>query len=290
MRYDVVVIGGGAAGLNGALALVRSRRSVLVVDAGEPRNARAGGVHNFLTRDGMPPGELYGLGRAEVAGYGGEFRDGEAVSASRLEDGFRVDLADGGTVEARALLVTTGLVDELPEIPGLAERWGRDVIHCPYCHGWEVRDRRIGVLGSPAAAHQAPLFRQLSDATVILANGFAPLDVPGFEVIEGLLEAVLARDDRLTGVRLAGGEVVPLDALVVSPRFRARGGVLESLGLKPVDSESGEAFPSGLAGETEIPLVRVAGNVTEPMAQVVAAAAAGLIAGARLNADLIFDR
>jgi thioredoxin reductase len=228
-----------------------------------------------------------------VAAYGGQFRAGEAVSAEAApvggSDGFRVTLADGEVVEARRLLVTTGLVDELPDIPGLAERWGHDVIHCPYCHGWEVRDQRIGVLGSIATAHQAPLFRQLSEQVVILANGFGPLDVPGIPVIEGAVSELVVQDGRLTGARLGGERVVPLDALVVSPRFHARAGLLASLGLKTEEGEFGDVIPSGLAGVTGIPGVWVAGNVTDPMIQVIGAAAAGLMAGARINADLIFS-
>ena len=135
--YDVVVIGGGAAGLSGAVALARSRRSVLLVDAGDPRNAPAGHVHNFLTRDGTPPAEIYELGRAEVARYGGDIQTGRVTGLDRIEDGFRVAVGDR-TVTARRLLVATGLRDELPEVPGLSERWGIDVLHCPYCHGWEV--------------------------------------------------------------------------------------------------------------------------------------------------------
>src|SRR5215218_455070 len=153
-RYDVVVVGGGAAGLSGAVALARSRRSVLVVDAGQPRNAPADGVHNYLGREGTPPAVLLADGRAELAG--------SVTAARRDEDGdFRVTLDDGREASARRLLVTTGLVDELPELPGLAERWGRDVLHCPYCHGWEVRDQAIGILATgPNAVHQALLFRQ----------------------------------------------------------------------------------------------------------------------------------
>jgi thioredoxin reductase len=135
-KYDVVVVGGGAAGLSGALALSRARRSVLVVDDGTPRNARAGHVHNYLGREGTPPTELLALGRAEVAGYGGRFMDGRVAGAERTDDGFRVALSDGGSVSARRLLVTTGLTDELPDVPGVAELFGTDVLHCPYCHGW----------------------------------------------------------------------------------------------------------------------------------------------------------
>lgn len=158
--YDVVVVGGGAAGLSGAVALARARRWVLVVDAGQPRNAPAGHVHNYLSRDGTPPAELLAAGRDEVTRYGGELVTGRVESVVKEGDGFLVKLDGGGAVGARRLLVTTGLVDELPDVPGVAERWGRDVLHCPYCHGWEVRDRRIGVLATgPMAVHQAELWR-----------------------------------------------------------------------------------------------------------------------------------
>ncbi|MFL6056110.1 MAG: NAD(P)/FAD-dependent oxidoreductase, partial [Actinoallomurus sp.] len=165
--YDEVVVGGGAAGLSGALTLARSRRSVVVIDAGSPRNAPAAGVHGFLSRDGIPPAELLERGRAEVCGYGGQVVPGEVDAVAREENGFSVALTDGRVVRARRLLVATGAVDELPDIPGLHARWGRDVVHCPYCHGWEVRDQAIGVLATgPLSVHQALLFRQLSSDVV----------------------------------------------------------------------------------------------------------------------------
>jgi hypothetical protein len=199
--YDVIVVGGGAAGLSGALMLARSKRSVLVVDAGAPRNAPAAGVHGLLGHDGISPLELLERGRAEVRGYGGEVISGSVESVS---DGFTVTLVDGRTFEARRILVTTGLVDELPDIPGLRERWGRDVVHCPYCHGWEVRDRPIGVIASgPMSAHQARLFRQLSDDVTFFTNG-VPLDedLAGISVVDGAVAGVEVDDDRLVGVRL----------------------------------------------------------------------------------------
>jgi len=202
-KYDVIVIGGGAAGLSGAQALVRSRRSVLVIDDGSPRNAPADGVHNFLTRDGVPPREIYAIGRREVEGYGGEFVDGTVATARRDEQGFTVELADGTAYRSRRLLVTTGLTDVLPDVPGLAERWGKDVVHCPYCHGWEVRDQAIGVLAtSPMALHQVQLFRQLSDdVTLFLHTSPEPTDeqweelaARGISVVQGKVEQLEVTD------------------------------------------------------------------------------------------------
>jgi thioredoxin reductase len=302
-QYDVVVVGGGAAGLSGALALARARRSVLVVDGGQPRNGPAAEVHNVLGRDGTPPAELLAAGRAEVAGYGGSVVAGEVISATRAGNGFAVTLADGRSVGTRRLLVTTGLVDELPAVPGLAERWGHDVLHCPYCHGWEVRDRAIGVLSTgPGGVLKALLWRQWSaDVTLFLHTGPAPtaeeaeqLAARGITVVTGEVAAVESDADRLTGVRLGSGRLVPGDALVVSPVFTARSALLASLGLpvEPVAAMGhtvGTAVPAGPMGATAVPGVWVAGNVTDLMAQVATAAAAGLQAGAAINADLLFE-
>ncbi|MER6175788.1 bifunctional NAD(P)/FAD-dependent oxidoreductase/class I SAM-dependent methyltransferase [Streptosporangium sp. NPDC001681] len=304
-KYDVVVVGGGAAGLSGALTLSRARRSVLVVDAGAPRNAPAGHVHNYLGREGTPPGELLAAGRAEVTGYGGEIVTGTATSAHRLEDGegFRVLLADGREVRARRLLVTTGLVDELPDVPGLAERWGRDVLHCPYCHGWEVRDQAIGVLAdSPMAAHQALMFRQWSPrVTLFLHTAPKPTDeeyeqlaARGVTLVEGEVAALETTGDRLGGVRMRSGELVPCQAVVVAPRFTARAGVLASLGLEPVEQLTGghvigSYVPADPTGATSVPGVWVAGNVADLRAQVIVSAASALNTAAAINADLIAE-
>lgn len=293
--HDVVVIGGGAAGLSGALTLARARRSVLVVDAGAPRNAPAAGVHGFLTRDGMAPADLVATGRAEVERYGGEVVDGEVVAARRAEGGFEVTLGDGQVVTARRLLVTTGLVDELPDVAGVRERWGDTVVHCPYCHGWELRDEAIGVLGAnDRAAHQALLFRQWTD-DVVLFRHTAPalthdeleqLGARGVEVVDGL---VAAFDDE--GVHLAGGTVVARAALAVATRMVARTDLLAGLGLEVVEHPMGVGahVPADPTGRTAVPGVWVAGNVADLMAQVVAAAAGGTMAGAALNADLIAE-
>jgi thioredoxin reductase len=298
-RYDVVVIGGGAAGLNGALMLARSRRSVVVIDSGAPRNAPADGVHGLLGHDGVPPATLLERGRAEVRHYGGQIARGEVVGASSLDDEFAVTLADGRAVTARRLLVTTGLVDELPDIAGLRERWGRDVLHCPYCHGWEVRDMPIGVLANnPKSVHQAMLFRQLTDDVTYFAHTMPPteqereeLAARNIRLIHGTVTALEISDDRLTGVRLADDSVVARAVLAVAPRMVGRAGFLGDLGLRAVPHPAGigEHILVDAAGHTEVVGVWAAGNVTDLSAQVGASAAAGALAGAQINADLVAE-
>ena len=298
-EYDVLVVGGGPAGLSGAMMLGRSRRTVLVGDAGSPRNAPAAGVHGLLGHDGIAPDELRERGRDEVRRYGGHLLDGEVTGASPADDGFVVTLSDGRTVLARRLLVTTGLVDELPDVPGLRERWGRDVLHCPYCHGWEVRDRAIGVLATgPMSVHQALLFSQLSDDVVLITHAAPPLDdeqasmlrARGVSVVTGQVTGLEVADDRLTGLRLADGTLVERDAVVVATRMVARAGFLADLGLRPVDHPSGMGVhlpAEPVTGRTDVPGVWAAGNVVDLSAQVGASAAAGAMAGAQINADLV---
>ncbi len=297
--YEVIVIGGGAAGLSAAVALGRSRRSVLVIDAGEPRNAPAEGVHNFLSREGTPPGELLKAGRAEVAAYGGEIRSGRVTGASQVEAGFAVTLEDCSRVTARRLVVTTGLVDELPEVEGLRERWGRDVLHCPYCHGWEVRGQKIAVLGTgPGSVHQALLFSQLTDDLTLVTHSFDPdadartmLAAAGVTVVEGPVRAVEIEDDAVTGLRLEDGRLVPATAITVATYMRARSEVLTSLGVEVVPHPSGfgEHVVVDEMRQTSVPGVYAAGNVTDLSAQVMGAASAGTMAGAMANAELVMS-
>ncbi|HEX4250173.1 MAG TPA: NAD(P)/FAD-dependent oxidoreductase [Pseudonocardia sp.] len=300
LSFDVIVLGGGAAGLSGALTLARARRSVLVLDSGEPRNAPAEGVHGFLTRDGIAPAELVERGAAEVARYGGRLLHARVRSARRDGSEFAVGTEDDRVLRARRLLVTTGLVDELPDIPGLRGRWGRDVLHCPYCHGWEVRDEPIGVLGTgPFAVHQALLFHQWSrDVTHFLHTGPEPsaeqweqLAALDITVVDGEVAALEVADDRLVGVRLASGQVVPRRALAVMPRFNARVDALADLGLQAVEHPRGVGryLPADPTGQTDVPGVWAAGNVTDPTGQVIAAAAAGVLAAGALNGDLITE-
>jgi thioredoxin reductase len=201
-EYDVLVVGGGAAGLSAALVLVRARRTVAVVDAGGPRNAPAAHMHGFLSRDGMPPRELLAAGRAEVVSYAGRLIDDTVVG---IEPGFQVWLANGSQLCARQVVVATGLRDELPDIPGVRERWGRDLLHCPYCHGYEVRDQPLGVLGgTPVAVQHALLVRQWSPDVILFPHTDAltleqreHLTARGIRVVEGGVARLLVGNDQV---------------------------------------------------------------------------------------------
>jgi len=299
---DVAVIGGSAAGLAAALQLGRQRRSVIVVDAGEPRNAPAAHMHGYLGREGVPPSELTIAGREEVRSYGGEVVAGRATGVTRTDDQrFRVELVGGHSIVARRVLVATGIVDELPDVEGLAPHWGRDVIHCPFCHGFEVRDRRIVQLAThPRGVHTAALFRQLSaQLTVVVDDGAgvddAELDAlraGGVRVVGGrAARVVTGADGRVAGVELADRQRVAADAVVVSPRFRARAEAVAPLGLRPA------AHPTGLGdflatdetGQTAVPGVYAAGNVTDPSQQVLQAAANGSRVGVMISFSLAYD-
>ena len=290
--FDVVIIGGGAAGLSAALVLTRARRRVLVVDAGAPRNRPAAHMHGFLSRDGMPPGELVATGRAEVEGYGGTITSGTVIGVSRVVDGFEVVTEGGERFAARRLLVATGLRDDLPDIPGLRERWALDVLHCPYCHGWEVRDRQLGVIwNGPETVRFAQIIRQWSKDLIL----FAPADTVasdqrtqlaarGIGVVEGVVVEVRVDDDQMSGVRMADGRVVGRHALFVPPRLVPNNVLLDKLGC--ASDESGWVV-AGLYGVTTEPGVWVAGNVGNPRAQVITAAGEGSAAAIAINADLV---
>ncbi|MFE0455268.1 NAD(P)/FAD-dependent oxidoreductase [Streptomyces sp. NPDC058914] len=308
-NYEVIVIGGGAAGLSAALVLGRARRRTLVVDAGEPRNAPAAHMQGYLSRDGMPPAEFLAAGREEIARYGVELVRDRAVDATKGED-FAVRLAggtpsgEGRTVHARQLVVATGLKDELPPVEGLAERFGRDVLHCPYCHGWEVRDQAFGVLAtSPLSVHQALMVTQWSkDVTLFLHTvterelsdeDLRRLAAAGVTVVPGEVAGLVVEDDRLTGVRIAGdsssgeGTVHDREVLFVAPRAVPRNHLLERLGAEMTETPFGTYPVVDGRGLTSVPGLWAAGNASGFAEQVVNAASRGYRAGAAINGELL---
>ncbi len=294
---DVAVVGGSAAGLAAALQLGRQRRSVIVIDSGEPRNAPAAHMHGYLGREGVAPAALLNVGREEVRSYGGEVLRGRVEQVMRLDAGhFRVELAEGHTVVARRVLAATGLVDELPEIDGLAERWGKDVIHCPFCHGYEVRDRAlVQIVTHPMGLHPTALFRQLTDRLTVVIHGNVEVDDAALEglknagvhVLQGKISRVRDEGGRVA-VELSDGELLAADAVAVGPRFRARTEAFAALGLRAT------AHPTGLGdfvetdalGATAVPGLYAAGNVTDPSQQVLQAAGNGSRVGAMISFSL----
>ena len=291
-RYDVIVVGAGAAGLSGALVLGRARRRVAVVDAGSPRNAPAAHMQGFLSRDGMPPADFLAAGRAEVTAYGVDMIDDHVVG---VEAGFSVALASGRVLEARRVLIATGVRDELPDIPGARDRWGRDLLHCPYCHGWEVRDQPVGVLGTrPDAVQHALLVRQWSDDVVFFVHAMdlgpddrRRLEARRVQVVNGPIRRLVIEADRLTGVELVDGRVVPRVALFIRPASVPHAdGLLAGIACD-VD-QAGFPVVDAL-GQTSVVGVWAAGNVVDPRLQVITSAGAGSAVAIAINAELVMD-
>ncbi|HEY5874002.1 MAG TPA: bifunctional NAD(P)/FAD-dependent oxidoreductase/class I SAM-dependent methyltransferase [Ilumatobacteraceae bacterium] len=299
---DVAVVGGSAAGLAAALQLARQRRSVIVIDAGEPRNAPAAHMHSYLGYDGLPPAELAAIGREEVRSYGVEVVAGRAADVTRTDDGrFRVELVGGHSVIARRVLAATGLVDELPAIDGLAEHWGGDVIHCPFCHGFEVRDQRIvQIVTHPMGLHPAGLFRQLSDRLTLVLHDGVDADAPeldalrnaGVIVVDSRVRSIVeGGDGRVAAVELTDGTRIDADAVAVGPRFSVRVDAFASLGLEPIQHPNGlgNFVETDPFGETSVPGLYAAGNVTDPSQQVLQAAANGSRVGGMISFSLAHD-
>ena len=296
-EYDVVVVGGGAAGLSAALVLSRARREVAVVDAGAPRNAPAAHMHGFLSRDGLPPKDLLTIGRQEVQTYGGTLLDGyitDAAVRSTAHGAPAFDLrrSDESQLRARRLLVATGLRDVIPDIEGASERWGRDFLHCPYCHGYEVRDQPLAVIGgSEEAVQHALLIRQWSPDVVLLPHqdALTPeserlLAARGIPVLLGPVGRLVVESDHLAAVELTDGHQVPVKAVFVRPRFVPNDALLSLVGC---ERDGAGWVTTDRVGRTSVAGVWAAGNVVDPRAQVITAAGQGSAAAIALNADLV---
>jgi thioredoxin reductase len=295
--YEVIVIGGGAAGLSAALVLGRARRHTLVVDAGEPRNTPAAHMQGFLTRDGMPPAEFLAIGREEIKGYGVELVRDRVVEVA---PGFTVTLASGRELQARRLVVATGLKDELPDVPGVAARFGKDVLHCPYCHGWEVRDQAFGVLATtPLSVHQALMVSQWSkDVTLFLHtvaesalsdDDLRRLAAAGVGVVPGEVAELVVTGDRLTAVRLADGTTHAREVVFTAPRAVPQNGLLERLGAELHETPFGSYPVVDGNWQTTVPGVYAVGNAAGFAEQVINAASAGYRAAATINGELLMS-
>ena len=296
---EVAIVGGGSAGLSAALTLARARRSVVVIDAGQPRNAPAAAVHGLLGLEGVNPMELLVKGRSDAAQYGARIVQATVTAARGEPDGgFTLDLGDGSRVRADQVLIATGVRDELPEVPGLAQRWGRDVVHCPYCHGWEIRGKRIGLLAAgPMSVMQAMLFSQWTEHISFFPNGsdfsaehYESLAALGIIVVPGQIESLVVEDDRLTAVRMVDGVEHPLDALAVPAVSRARIDGLEGLGVQCQSSPMGVTVVADPTGHTSASGVWAAGNVVNAWMQVSESAANGARVAMTLNNELVLGK
>ncbi len=292
------MVGGGAAGLSAALMLGRARRRVLVIDAGSPRNRFADHMHGVLGNEGTPPTELVRKGRAEAASYGIEFLDGAVDGVCDVDGRLVVVLTDGRVEQSRALVVATGITDGLPDVPGLAERWGTSVLHCPYCHGWEVRDQHLGVLAtSLMSLHQARLVRQWSDRVVLFSAAIGDLDpadeqrlrARGIELVTAPVIEVLGDDNRVAGVRTADGRVTAVDAIFTAGAPRPQDAFLADLGLDRTEQPFGlgSFLTVDATGKTGHDRIWAIGNVVNPMANVPMAIGAGAFTGGALNGALV---
>jgi thioredoxin reductase len=293
--YDAIIVGGGIAGFSAALILGRARRKVLLLDAGSPRNAPATHAHGYLTRDNTPPEEMMRLAREEIAAYSTVTIEAASASdATSLASGFRVDLKDGRGLETRKLLLATGMVDVLPDIPGLQQLWGRGVNHCPYCHGWEVRDQKWAILGEPFAVERATIFRGWTSDLIVLANGPSSLEDKDRARLVALSAALDERiivnlgrvSDNEVQVSFDDGSILITGAVFVMPVQVQRAGLAEALGCElydgaPMDARFVRVDP--VSGETSVGGVYAAGDMIGPMQSLILAAASGARAAYMLN-------
>ncbi|MCU1580594.1 MAG: hypothetical protein JWP19_2798 [Rhodoglobus sp.] len=296
VHNDVIIIGAGAAGLSAGLVLARAQAKVLLIDAGQPRNSAATEMHGFLSRDGVPPAGFLAMGQREVVSYGGAFLPASVKTIEVDHRGaFTVNMANGAMAFARALLFSTGLSDELPHIPGVRDRWGTLVHHCSYCHGYEVLDKTIAVIGGPVrelSLKQAGLLRRYSDKVTLATNGIEltraeryRLEAFGVRVVDGIVSHLVGQPGSLEGVALANGTTIECEAVFIAPRQRPNDGLLRSLGCE-VDPVTGFVAVNEV-GQTSAPGVWAAGNVVTPTAQVITAAGNAGASAIAINAWLL---
>lgn len=296
MQYDAVVIGGSFAGLSAALYLGRARRSVCVIDTGKPRNRFTDASHGLFGWDGSNPRAMLETMRRQVAAYPTvDFLDGRAVDAAHGGDHVAITLEDGRVVSGARLLLAFGIVDLLPDIAGVAERWGHSVIHCPYCHGYEFSDRRLGVLNmSPMSVHQASLIPEWGPTTLFLNGGAIDPDARadlvrrGVVMVDGRITGMVGEGRNLSAVRLDDGREHPVDALYIGPSYRFGSDIADRLGCTVEAGPLGPILKVDELKATDVPLVHAAGDITRMGHTVTFACADGAMAALAIHRSFVF--
>ena len=291
--FDIIIVGGGPAGLTAALNLGRARKRVLLCDAGPRRNAAAREIHGFVTRDGTPPSEFRRIGREQLERYPSvEIRDVQVEEIRGERGAFEVRLSTG-VVQARRILLCTGMIDELPEIDGFRELWGHSIFQCPYCHAWEEQDRRFGFLApGPEMFDFAVLLRGWTDDVTVLTDGRFAISsemrarLAGVQIEERRIARLSGSEGRLEAVEFEDGGSLPLEVLFARPPQR-HVAVVQALGLA-LDS-GGYVAVGENSRETSVPGIYAAGDLTTPVQSATLAAAAGMQAAARINHDLMVE-
>ncbi|WP_026793270.1 NAD(P)/FAD-dependent oxidoreductase [Pleomorphomonas oryzae] len=296
MPTDVVIVGGAFAGLAAATYLGRARRSVLIIDKGEPRNRFAAASHGFLGFDGSNPADILARAREQLAAYPTvRLINGEAVAARAEDGGFAFTLASGETLTSRLAILAFGLRDSLDPIPGLAERWGKSVLHCPYCHGYEYSDRRLGVLWrTPMSVHQASLVAEWGPTTLYLngadlaPDSAATLAARGVRVEPARIKALIGEGTLLQAIELDDGRESPLDALYVAPKSTLSSPIAADLGALIEDGPLGPILKTNAEKKTTVPGLYAAGDIAHAPHSVSFAVADGVMAGTSAHRTLVF--
>jgi len=297
MTHDAIVIGGSFAGLSAAIQIARARRSVCVIDAGRPRNRFAAASHGFFSRDGSDPRAMIASARAQVQRYPtAQTIVGEAETAHVTPGGFKVAVKGGETLTAAKLVLAFGVSDVLPEVPGLAERWGKSVLHCPYCHGFEYAGGRLGVLyATPMSAHQGLLIADWGPTTLYLNGNEPPEDTRAKlaqrdVVIEpASIVALEGSNGGLSSLLLSDGRHAPIDALYVAPRSHFNSQIAEQLGCILDDGPFGLIIRTDEKKQTTVAGVYAAGDIARAPHNASWAAADGVTAGVFLHQSLVFE-
>jgi thioredoxin reductase len=297
MQYDLIVVGGSFAGLSAAMQVARARRRVLVIDAGEPRNRFAVHSHGFLGQDGRTPAAILGDARTQLLAYStATIVDGLAARAEATGDGFRVMLEDGEAFEGTRLLLATGVRDTLPDIPGLQEQWGKSVLHCPYCHGYEIAGGPLGVLAvGVVSMHQALLIPDWGDVTLFTNAAFEPdgeqmraLEARGVKLETARIEACEADTSGGLSLRLADGHDARVKALFTAPRTSMASPLAEQLGCAFAEGGLGPIIKVDELQQTSVRGVYAAGDAARSMTNIAFAVSDGAFAGVAAHRSLIF--